>query len=542
MTSSSTPTPVATIDHVSFWYGADPAQRSTYYSPVTPEAPSPESDHTLHEGSSTPRSDAATLNDITLDITPGTVTLLCGASGSGKTSALQLLNGLVPHFHHGTITGAVRVSDLDIGSADIGACGEVSATVFQNPKTQFFTSSVRSELAFRMENHGVPQETMNASVKNTAEECGIAYLLDRQLKEMSGGELQKVACAQAISANTPLILFDEPTSNLSVEAIEDFAAMLTRLKHQGRTIVIAEHRLYFLRGLIDQAVLLEGGRIVKRMSGRSFFSQSDDERRKAGLRTLLRPSLKSHTTDQGAGSAISTTAHENTGLRLDHLHFSYGSKSILNINHAEFPKCSISALVGANGAGKSTLARLICGLLKEDKHSSITFDGKAVSPKQRTSISYIVMQDVHRQLFADSVNAEVTLGLKDADRTCSDTTRVLKELDLDAYASRHPLSLSGGQKQRLVIASAIACDKRVYVFDEPTSGVDYRHLTAISERLRALASQGAVVIVITHDIELLESCADRIVRLHSLQEDGIARDDGKPQLSTETVARSHGDQ
>jgi energy-coupling factor transport system ATP-binding protein len=245
MTSSSTPTPVATIDHVSFWYGADPAQRSTYYSPVTPEAPSPESDHTLHEGSSTPRSDAPTLNDITLDITPGTVTLLCGASGSGKTSALQLLNGLVPHFHHGTITGAVRVSDLDIGSADIGACGEVSATVFQNPKTQFFTSSVRSELAFRMENHGVPQETMNASVKNTAEECGIAYLLDRQLKEMSGGELQKVACAQAISANTPLILFDEPTSNLSVEAIEDFAAMLTRLKHQGRTIVIAEHRLYF---------------------------------------------------------------------------------------------------------------------------------------------------------------------------------------------------------------------------------------------------------------------------------------------------------
>ncbi|MGO3358965.1 MAG: ABC transporter ATP-binding protein, partial [Bifidobacterium crudilactis] len=253
MTSSSAPTPVATIDHVSFWYGADPAQRSTYYSPATPETASPESAHTLHEGSSSPRSDAPTLNDITLDIAPGTVTLLCGASGSGKTSALQLLNGLVPHFHHGTITGAVRVSDLDIGSADIGTCGEVSATVFQNPKTQFFTSAVRSELAFRMENHGVPQEAMNASVKSTAEESGIGYLLERQLKQMSGGELQKVACAQAISAHTPLLLFDEPTSNLSVEAIEDFTAMLTRLKHQGRTIVIAEHRLYFLRGLIDQA-------------------------------------------------------------------------------------------------------------------------------------------------------------------------------------------------------------------------------------------------------------------------------------------------
>jgi energy-coupling factor transport system ATP-binding protein len=242
------------------------------------------------------------------------------------------------------------------------------------------------------------------------------------------------------------------------------------------------------------------------------------------------------------GSSISTTARESTGLRLEHVHFSYDSKPILDIDHAEFPKGSISALVGANGAGKSTLARLICGLLKEDKHSSITFDGKAVSPKQRTAISYIVMQDVHRQLFADSLKAEVTLGLKDADRAGSDSTRVLKELDLDAYASRHPLSLSGGQKQRLVIASAILCDKRVYVFDEPTSGVDYRHLTAISERLRALASQGAVVIVITHDIELLESCADRIVRLHSLREDGIAGGDGEPQLNTETVARPHCDQ
>lgn len=531
MTPTPTSTAVAEIDHVSFWYGSDPAQHSTYYSPVDSES----SDITNSDASTPTRSDKATLEDISLDIIPGTITLLCGASGSGKTSALQLLNGLVPHFHQGTIVGTVRVADLDVGSADIGACGEVSATVFQNPKTQFFTSAVRSELAFRMENHGISQAVMDAAVTRTAAQCDIEYLMDRQLKEMSGGELQKVACAQAISANTPLLLFDEPTSNLSVEAIEEFTDMLTHLKQQGRTIVIAEHRLYFLRNLVDQVVLLEDGHIVKRMSGATFFAQSDSERRKAGLRTLIKPSFDTAISTSPSVSALPAKKSDDSGLVLNNLSFSYGKQPILDIEHASFPKGSISALVGANGAGKTTLARLICGLLKEERHSTISFDGKPLSPKQRTSMSYIVMQDVHRQLFADSVRKEVTLAFdKDAQRN-KDVLGILKQLDLGTYADRHPLSLSGGQKQRLVIASAIACDKQIYVFDEPTSGVDYRHLIAIAKRLRALASAGAVVIVITHDTELLEICADRIAYLRSIRSGNISDSYSDSQLNIEPV-------
>ncbi|GAA6123250.1 energy-coupling factor ABC transporter ATP-binding protein [Bifidobacterium psychraerophilum] len=502
---------VAHIDHVSFWYGSAPTRHSTYYTTAADDGTA-----------DVKRTDRATLNDISLDIRPGTITLLCGASGSGKTSALQLLNGLVPHFHQGTITGHVRVADLDLSTADLSACGEVSATVFQNPKTQFFTSAVRSELAFRMENHAVPRSQIVSNVARAARDGDIEELMGRHLNELSGGELQKVACAQAIGADTPLLLFDEPTSNLSVEAIEEFAGMLARLKRQGRTVVIAEHRLYFLKGLVEQAVLLDSGRISEIMDGDEFFAQSDEARRRRGLRSLEEPVV----------ATAPVTEQGGNGLTLDNLRFAYRKKAVLDISHVQFPEGSVSALVGANGAGKSTLARLICGLLKERGGSGISLDGATVSHRDRTRMSYIVMQDVHRQLFSESLRKEVTLGQSSAEREAVDVPSLLKEFDLEAYADRHPLSLSGGQKQRLVIASAIACDKRVYVFDEPTSGVDYRHLIAIAKRLRSLARSGAIVIVITHDTELLRACADRIVTLHALSES-----EGGSHIQVESVVR-----
>jgi energy-coupling factor transport system ATP-binding protein len=515
---------VAKIDHVSFWYGAQDTSQSSYYT-------SPSDEHPELGTPADARTDTPTLDDLTITIVPGTLTLLCGASGSGKTSALQLLNGLVPHFHHGTLSGNVRVADLDVGSADIGRCGEVSATVFQNPKTQFFTSAVRSELAFRMENHGVPRPQMLAAVDSTARECNIENLMDRKLGEMSGGELQKVACAQAISAHTPLLLFDEPTSNLSVDAIEEFSKMLLHLKKQGRTIVIAEHRLYFLRGIVDQAIVLKDGRIDHQISGTEFFAQSDQDRRDKGLRTLKRPVMNINTASDRSPRSEPVSASHQSGLQLDNLRFSYGKRPVLAIKHATFPKGKISALVGVNGAGKTTLARLICGLVKEERHSKISFNGQTLSAQQRTDMSYIVMQDVHRQLFADSVRKEVTLGYNTADKRKTEVLSVLKTLDLETFADRHPLSLSGGQKQRLVIASAIACEKQIYIFDEPTSGVDYSHLMAISKSLRALAHEGAVVIVITHDTELLQTCADQIVHLRPLQD--VSND--KDQLYVESL-------
>ncbi|MCI1748086.1 MAG: energy-coupling factor ABC transporter ATP-binding protein [Acidipropionibacterium sp.] len=195
----------------------------------------------------------------------------------------------MPHFHDAELTGSVRVAGADPVAEDIAEAGRTSATVFQNPRTQFFTSDVAGELAFRDENYGLDPELIRARSARAAEQVGISHLLDRSLHQLSGGELQKVACAQAIAGGTDVLLLDEPTSNLSPGAIDEFTGLLGRLKAEGRTIVVAEHRLYFLRGLADRVVLLDGGRIVRRATGEEFFAIGEAERASLGLRTLHRP-------------------------------------------------------------------------------------------------------------------------------------------------------------------------------------------------------------------------------------------------------------
>lgn len=453
----------------------------------------------------------ASLDHIDLDAAPGTLTVLCGASGCGKSTALRLLNGLVPHFHDAELTGSVRVAGADPVAEDIAEAGRTSATVFQNPRTQFFTSDVTGELAFRDENYGLDPELIRARSARAAEQVGISHLLDRSLHQLSGGELQKVACAQAIAGGTDVLLLDEPTSNLSPGAIEEFTGLLGRLKAEGRTIVVAEHRLYFLRGLADRVILLDGGRVVRRATGEEFFAIGEEERISLGLRTLRRP----RPLDAGE-VAPAETPDTASGLTLDNLSFAYRGRPVLRIDHLTLPAGRVSAVVGPNGAGKSTLAKVVCGLLKPRHGSRIALDGQPTTARSRIGASYIVMQDVNRQLFSDTVSGEVTLGLDEDRRGGVDVASLLDAFSLSQLAERHPQSLSGGQKQRLVIASAMACEKRVYVFDEPTSGVDQRHLVGIARQLRTLAGTGAVVMVISHDPELLELCADRVVTVHPL--------------------------
>lgn len=182
---------------------------------------------------------------MTFAIPRGTVTLLCGPSGSGKSSIIQCLNGLIPHFHPVVLRGSVSVMGHEVPSMTLAECGSLAATVFQNPRTQFFTSTVRSELAFRWENQARDPAWIRERVLRDAADAGITDLLDKNLLQCSGGQLQRVACAQAASADTPLLLFDEPTSNLSPRTIDEFTERLRYYKQQGRTIVIAEHRLYF---------------------------------------------------------------------------------------------------------------------------------------------------------------------------------------------------------------------------------------------------------------------------------------------------------
>ena len=503
---------------------------------------------------------AQVLTDVSLAPAAGSLTLVCGASGSGKSTLVRLVNGLVPHFHHGRRDGEVLVEGREVADTPIEQMGRVTATVFQDPATQFFTTTVADELAFAPQNYQVPAQEIRRRRLRAVEELGIEDLLGRDLKGLSGGQLQKVACAQALVQDTPVVLLDEPTSNLDPRAIEDVRAAVARLRELGRTVVVAEHRVYFLEGLADEVVLMQDGRVAGRMSGADFYAMGE-ERRSLGLRTLERPELRVPVTPvaalrdggpgdggtvPGAGGAPGTGAALGAGdapgvragvapgtggadvpgtgdvpgagaaarpagpgegrtggaqggqggLLVEDLVVERGGRRILDIASLRFPAGAITGVTGVNGIGKTTLARAVCRLQRARRGARVTLDGQELRHGQ----AFLVMQDVHRQLFAESVSQEASAPQ-------------LERLDLAGLAERHPLSLSGGQKQRLVIATAVDQDARVIVLDEPTSGVDYRHLLTIAAELRSLADEGRVVVVISHDIEFLNECADHVIEI-----------------------------
>ena len=460
------------------------------------------------------------LDDVDMDVTPGALTLVCGASGSGKSTVLRLLNGLIPNFHEGELSGRVLIDDEDVSSAPIERSGLRTATVFQNPASQFFTTTVADELAFAPQNYRVEAGEIRRRRAGALEELGIEDLADRDLRTLSGGQVQKVACAQALAQRTPVILLDEPTSNLDPRAIDDVRATIGRLKAAGRTLVVAEHRIYFLRGLVDEVVIMGRGRVVHRMAGEELWRIGEARRKELGLRALERPRLavrpaglaaiaggpgRRPGADDAAEDAVGNGAVDADdadnaagdgadGLLIENLQVERSGRLVLDIPRLFFPAGAVTGVVGANGIGKTTLARAVCRLQRARRGARMSLGGREL----RSGRAFLVMQDVHRQLFAESVSQEASAPQ-------------LERLDLAALADRHPLSLSGGQKQRLVIATAIDQDARVLILDEPTSGVDHRHLVAIAAELRDLAREGRVVIVISHDVEFLNECADRVI-------------------------------
>lgn len=458
------------------------------------------------------------LADVDLTIGRHDAVLLCGCSGCGKSTLLRTLNGLVPHFHTGTLNGSVEVAGLDPTTRPLYETGRLVATVFQNPRTQFFTTDTTSELAFAAQNAGVPAEEIFHRIDAAVSELGCTNLVGRDIFRLSGGEKQRIACAASLVARPQLYLFDEPTSNLSPEAIEQFRSALLALRSHRLPLVIAEHRLHYLRGIITKAVIVDHGRVLRTLPAREFWQLSDDEREAYGLRSFEpspapRPHLTIHP-DGRPGIRAHGELPPSEGLELRDIRLIRGRRTVLSFDRLVFPAGRITAIVGDNGVGKSSLLHAIAGLLP--CQGTMVWHGRPHPPAQRIEATQIVMQDVHRQLFAASVAEELTLGLSKADIADLDVPGILREHGLDGLAERHPMSLSGGQKQRLVIAIARAARKRIHLFDEPSSGLDRHHLDVVANTLRSLARRGDVVILVTHDRELLHAAADQIVSLHVL--------------------------
>ncbi|MEB6060530.1 ABC transporter ATP-binding protein [Staphylococcus pseudoxylosus] len=445
------------------------------------------------------------LNNINLTIGSGEVICLTGASGCGKTTVTRILNGTVPHLYQGNIAGTVQVNGKDIRQQSIYEISEMSGSVFQNPRSQFFCLNTTSELAFEPENYGVNPQRIKTNMNHSAEVLNMNHLLDRDIFNLSGGEKQLIACTAIQVSGHDIIILDEPSSNLDFTTITRLRQLLEQWKREGKTIIIAEHRLHYLVDVVDRFVVMKHGEIDKIYDNCSFNALTHDNLTFLGLRSIHLDEMKP--------KALNYNNSEEK-LTLHHFVFNYKYKQpyALNIPKVELTKGKVTAIIGRNGSGKSTFARCLTGVERKFK-GRVDMNSVILKRNQRLDHVYMVFQDVNNQLFAESVAEELRLSNnKLADASIKSR---LQQYGISDHIDRHPLSLSGGEKQRLAIASAVETKREVLIFDEPSSGLDGQRMREISGTLNRLANQGHTILVITHDYELLMSCADEVLHLEN---------------------------
>lgn len=442
------------------------------------------------------------VRDIDLNIEDGQFVVLCGESGCGKTTITRLINGLIPHYYEGQMAGEVWVNGEKVSEQPLYDTAAVVGSVFQNPRSQFFNVDTTSEITFGCENPGQPEKDIRERFAKTVRDFRLEKLMDRNIFHLSGGEKQKIACAGVSIMEPDVLVMDEPSSNLDAASILDLRKILAFWKSQGKTIIVSEHRLYYLRGLADRFIYLAEGQVSRDYSAAEFEQLTEQQRSNMGLRTFALERLLPPVLPQ----------QEKTALALHNFRFAYKNEpETLHIIDCEIPTNRIVGIIGNNGAGKSTFSRCFCGL--EKRCGEIVWNGRKYRPKDRLSTCYMVMQEVNHQLFTESVLDEVLISMEEENQERAE--EILNRLDLLAFKDRHPMSLSGGQKQRVAIASAIASKRSILFFDEPTSGLDYKHMKEVANVLRQVRDTGITVYVITHDLELILDCCTDIVHFEN---------------------------
>jgi len=484
---------------------------------------------------------APALRGVDFDLARGEYCCIMGPTGAGKTTFARCINGIVPHFFKGEISGEVSVFGTGTLKRKVAEISRDVGMILQDFESQIFSTDVLLEVAFGMENLGVPRGEMKTRVRQALDTVGLAGFEHRETAGLSGGEKQRLAIASVLAMRPGLLVFDEPTTDLDPVGKAEVFSLLRRIADQGRTVVLIEHeaqqaqtagRIHLMRDgvwaaqgapheILGDPDLLESNSVrppdlavIADHLGVALPDLSLDAAEQALKRIQLRWDEHKY-----EGVIASTGAPSGEDLfAIEGLTFSYGhDRPALRDLELRIGEGEFVAIVGPNGSGKTTLVKHLNGLLRPGRgrvrFKDADLAGMGVSELGRR-IGF-VFQNPDHQIFCATCREEIEFGLRNYGYAPSDWPRrvegALARVALDGYGDRDPFVLTKGERQRLAVASVLACEPEVIILDEPTTGLDYPEQAAMMDLLRSLHAQGHTVIIVTHTMWVVARYAPRTV-------------------------------
>jgi energy-coupling factor transporter ATP-binding protein EcfA2 len=496
-----------------------------------------------------PGADQPALCGVNANIPDGELCLVMGPSGAGKSTLLRCINGLVPHFSGGSLSGNIRVDGLDPVRLSPSEMSRMVGFVFQDPEMQFVVDRVEDEIAFSLENAALPRQEMAARVEETLELLELVPLRQRRLDTLSGGEMQRVAIAAALALKPHILVLDEPTSQLDPHSAEELLAALVSLNREMRlTVVLAEHRLERVLPHCGQIIYLSDEfpagfsgtprEVLSKVSlnpplvalgkalGWKPLPLTIDEASKIAVQSIE----KIHVGMKSQQPATSAGDQQQAYLQLKDIQVSFGSiQALRGVTLSLYPG-QITVMMGPNGAGKSTMLRALVGLTSQD-YGEIFIAGKDIAGKPVAEICQQVgylPQDPNALLFGDTVLEELLITLRNHHLDQADeglwAKSLLERLGLAGKAERYPRDLSTGERQRVALGAVLVTRPGAILLDEPTRGLDYEAKQILLGLMHSWREDGMTILVVTHDVELAAQAADRVLLL----ENGLITADGSP--------------
>jgi len=478
------------------------------------------------------------IRDITFDARPGEVLLIAGASGCGKTTLIRCINGLIPRSYKGEINGRITIFGEEVKDWLLSRISQKVGTVLQDPERQILGTKVLNEVAFGLENLGLPRPEIYQRVNEALDFLKISHLRDRETFHLSGGEKQKVALAGVLAMRPSILLLDEPLASLDPASAQDTLDMVRQLADDGMTVLMVEHRVEdVLRIRPERVMFMSEGEIryLGNLAGLSKVVNYHEVKLPAEdvlERAKADPAPAEMKLLPTAAAAVADAGPEKGALvRFEDVAFGYeAEREVLHGIDLEIKRGDIIAVLGPNGAGKTTFVKHAIGLLKPKSGRVLVNerDTRQASVAEIASTLGYVFQSPSHMLFAPTVREELAFGPKNLKHPQevieTEVKEALRIVNLADKEKDPPLALSFGQQKRVSIAAILAMRSRILVMDEPTAGQDYQNYMSFMDAILQLPGFEAILFI-THDVDLAVIYANRVLMIA----DGRLVADGKPE-------------